>query len=572
MDIGYHFDLSEIVMSERGFSPLACQLALFGNGMTDVIGNFATSDAVKPALDVLKQQGGIPKSLAERAVNASKLHFDNLFKNSEVEGYRHQILANLKREIDSVDSTANAKEVGRKILVAIGVTLHATQDFCSHSTFSASLPPVKVKTAADTEASFLTTYNRRSPLQSFAGLSPIVTGAYHPDQGIVVPDNHPTHDTHHLDHQDRKLTDPPITGVRTTSWDEGYIAAFVGCHELLATIDAWIAAAGWNKAQQSELKAPSLSPLEQRELADALDLLTYIFMWLHIEGSATDSSGHRADHHDGHWKGPGSGSTESLAGNIAASIAFAVQRFSQPSATIAIGEVCMAIAGLTPIVTPLIELLSSNSLPGKLYSDSMGTAPANQITTVEKFETPFSAFSMRVEKLSIENGLASRFRLGRFDPYLKVEIIELADELMVGAKTYRERTLQEWTGATGKRVGPEPYQVYHVIQNTAVTHLQFVVRLFDEDTLLSLGDDAISLTPLENDSTDGHVTFKIDLANMNLSQSKDRVTLASGGKPTKCLDAEGKPVALQMKGVPQAWWNTTSHANLTFRLFHAIVD
>lgn len=166
MDIGYHFDLSELVMSDHNFSKEACELAMFGNAMTDLLGNFATMPGIKDVLEV----ASCPfDGLAERLQNASKLHCDNLLTQESVVAYVNQVSQNLKSQVQSVQGDGNETEVAVRTLIAIGILMHTVQDFCSHSTFVFLQPPAanpqQVKRVDNSKTVYLGEYVRRSPFR-----------------------------------------------------------------------------------------------------------------------------------------------------------------------------------------------------------------------------------------------------------------------------------------------------------------------------------------------------------------------------------------------------------------------
>lgn len=130
MDIGYHFDLTGMLLAERGFGQTAIDVALFANGMTDIIGN-------------------LPSDLGwEPLIAAKRLHCDNLFNHTDITNYWKQFLGNTKRELEtcrdafkSADATADTKQSALiKGLFVIGIAFHVVQDLCSHSNWCELLP------------------------------------------------------------------------------------------------------------------------------------------------------------------------------------------------------------------------------------------------------------------------------------------------------------------------------------------------------------------------------------------------------------------------------------------------
>ncbi|MFN0087372.1 MAG: hypothetical protein ACKVX9_18425 [Blastocatellia bacterium] len=265
-DTGHHVDLTRAALSRVGFKDPAIKVVQFENWLVDYYaGNPNKYTSVER------------KIIEERAV---KLHFDNLFNTGEVWDYWIRLTANTR---DAVQQTARevAKSSDRnqgvlKFLTLMGASLHAVQDFYTHSNWVETHP----KTAGDT---FRTETWFSS---SVVGLPNIFTGAY-PASSLDLP-------AYHGDYLKGLNKDSYIR----PRWDEAYVFAYVASCEWVSAIHSWVEAITsqtqvdlWKLAQ--EYKPPCGS---EEDLEKDLDAARTLSLYLPLDGQ------------DGHWKGNHSGS------------------------------------------------------------------------------------------------------------------------------------------------------------------------------------------------------------------------------------------------------------------------
>lgn len=148
MDIGYHFDLTTLVMREAGFSHESINLALFANGVTDLLGNIPEKLTIPGPGDGPLHTFDFTDAIALK--NSKRLHCDNLFVTDDVTRYWKQYLGNLTRilakakqthDANAADPDAQQLELVRA-LYAIGSAFHTLQDICSHSNWCELHPPL----------------------------------------------------------------------------------------------------------------------------------------------------------------------------------------------------------------------------------------------------------------------------------------------------------------------------------------------------------------------------------------------------------------------------------------------
>ena len=138
-DTFWHSEATRKVGESFGFSEDARKIMQLGNFSPDFFGpvsDFAANNLQGKALDALNQF--VAKSAQDRDA-AIFLHFDNLNgeldRNSKFDFLFNRLLANTQSVLGSYIKQTNADERTRKTmtLVALGASLHAVQDFYSHS-------------------------------------------------------------------------------------------------------------------------------------------------------------------------------------------------------------------------------------------------------------------------------------------------------------------------------------------------------------------------------------------------------------------------------------------------------
>lgn len=256
-DTAPHSDLTRAALSEKGFANDATNIAQLQNWLTDYYSSSPTISGRKRA-------------------ELEKLHFDNLFDTAQVENYWRRFIDNLR--IETV-KTATADDPFRMLLV-IGVGLHAVQDFYSHSnwveTHSRQTDSVfRTDTYLSSGASGLKLYTGKYPAnrKKGPGLSPVPASA--------AP---------HGAYPSGLNKDSPIR----PGWDQAYVFAYAASIETLGLMEKWAEKAKpgfWKRVREY-----GISTEDRTRLDYDLRALRNMSMWISGKGQ------------DGHWKGNKSGS------------------------------------------------------------------------------------------------------------------------------------------------------------------------------------------------------------------------------------------------------------------------
>jgi hypothetical protein len=251
-DTGHHSDLTASAMVQYGFDETPIKVVQVANWLTDYYSQSPTSrDAVQAELE--------------------KLHFDNLYDAEMIAEYwgwlLHNTRAEMQRAAESDDPLA--------ALSLMGLTLHAAQDFYSHSNWVETHP-------REPDGP----YRRETWLAHGPPEAPrFFTGTYPPHPTPPPPDI-----PEHGGYDDGQNKDSHVRPL----WDEAYVFAFFATNELLALMQQWVEEVKpgfWRKLQGYSLAGKQAKKLE-RDVEAAYKLS----MWVKGKGS------------DGHWKGDKSGS------------------------------------------------------------------------------------------------------------------------------------------------------------------------------------------------------------------------------------------------------------------------
>lgn len=255
-DTAPHFDLTRSVMHERGFTDTPIKIAQVENWLTDYYSS-------------------TPTTSKENRADLEKLHFDNLFTTAEINNNWGWLINNLK----IATQKAAKEDKPLDMLAIIGIGLHATQDFYTHSNWVETHP--RFPDGAFQMATFLS-----SPIPT----QNLFTGKYPADRkigfdGKEVPANASIHGDY-------------LTGINHDSpvrpgWAEGYIFAYAASHELIELMQKWAEETRpgfWKKVQQYQINED-----DKKKLDYDLRALKNMSMWIKAKGA------------DGHWKGDKSG-------------------------------------------------------------------------------------------------------------------------------------------------------------------------------------------------------------------------------------------------------------------------
>jgi hypothetical protein len=259
-DTGHHQDMTRSALEREGFGDSSIRVVQLQNWLTDLYGAhpLTTLPIVREATAVVD-----PSLFAVRK-ELEKLHFDNLFGTDSVRSYWLRLLYGARL---SMRHAAEKQDI-LGALTILGVSLHAVQDFYSHSNWIAQYPlplvgPIKPRTWFDVE-------NHEGVTKS------IMTGLY-PAERDLPPPRVRTFLTHAELNKD---------SYQRQGWEDAYILAYTATREWVRDMRREVEAARpgfWNCLQTYRLDEAGA-----RELAADMD-------------AARDLSLSA----EGHWKGPG---------------------------------------------------------------------------------------------------------------------------------------------------------------------------------------------------------------------------------------------------------------------------
>ncbi len=237
-DAGHHNDLSIDAATHQGLSPLSATIIANDNLLVD----YYTSQPLV----------GAGKEL-------DKLHFDNLLTTDLVRTYWNRLTINTKTAVQKAARDGD----WRKIMALTGYSLHAVQDFYTHSNWADLLGSVDgLQTSTYFNTPISPTENR------------LRSGKY--------PNSSP-----------EQATDHGTTGVGMNhdfygrpNWMNAYSTAYAGSREWINAIQGWVTEVNpniWNQVRQ-----PTFDPTDLGRTAVQIALMYDLSTWL------------------GHWKGPNS--------------------------------------------------------------------------------------------------------------------------------------------------------------------------------------------------------------------------------------------------------------------------
>lgn len=209
-DTGHHSDLTRAAMQHYGFQKDAIKVVQVANWLTDFYSNHPN-----------KFTGSRPKVSSY----LNKLHFDNLTTPDELKKYWSRLVKNTR---DSVQFATSQKDE-LMFLTVLGHSLHAVQDFYSHSNWVEEHPRAP-------NAPYRTVTWFSAPA---ADLERIVTGIY-PDPASA-PGPRRIHGNYvrglNKDSYSREFGTDVVERV---SWQDAYVFAYVATCEWLEAIRTWV--------------------------------------------------------------------------------------------------------------------------------------------------------------------------------------------------------------------------------------------------------------------------------------------------------------------------------------------
>ncbi len=247
-DTGHHSDLTRAALSEFQMNENAIQTAQVENWLVDYYTNQAGA--------------GLSGDL-------EKLHFDNLTTTPKVRNYWGRLTVNTQRAVEAAAREGNST----RVVALIGMSLHAVQDFYTHSNW------------VETRPGFSGAYSTRTwfdfPPPDTA--TTLVTGAY-PNQKPIRKTDHGGYGKSGMNH-DSYVRD---------RWDDAYVYAYSASVQWVSAIRQWVSAI--DPGVWASARGLTLTLANEKALQNDLRAAYRISEWIHLFGS------------EGHWKGNGSAS------------------------------------------------------------------------------------------------------------------------------------------------------------------------------------------------------------------------------------------------------------------------
>jgi hypothetical protein len=250
-DTGHHFDLTRDAMQDRGFGNTAIEVAQLENWLTDYYSSSPTSQI----------EGEV-----------GKLHFDNLITPPQVSNYWGHFTVNTRNAVRQ----ATQQKDSVKLLTIIGVSLHAVQDFYTHSNW-VDLHPATRSSIYRTETWF------SSPP---AATVKLFTGVYAESFPGTPPAGSPVHGGYDSGVNHDSYVRP--------NWDRSYVFAYAASREWVNAIQTWVSEV--DPSFWATVRTFNVTGNDRTILNRDLNAAYRISEWV------------KTSEHDGHWKGKGSGS------------------------------------------------------------------------------------------------------------------------------------------------------------------------------------------------------------------------------------------------------------------------
>lgn len=451
-DTGHHADLTYNALHDMGFGADAIKVAQVENWLTDWYSS--------------------PQTPRGFRADFEKLHCDCLFSTGQARAYWDRLSANAKSAVQR--AARNDDPV--MFLAILGVSLHAVQDFYTHSNWVETHPASGTAYRADTW------FSAPPP----AGME-VYTGWYsnelYPNKPAEARAEHGDY-THGLNHD---------SYIRPR-WDEAYVFAYAASMEWTFAASKWANEA--NAGFFAKCRAYSPAGADLNALDKDLEASFRISEWIQVPGKA-----------DGHWKGSGSGS----AGDFVTALKWAVAPDS---------------LFVNAVKTKRYHLLLSAGL--------YGAAPASSaVPVVEPCRLNKIAVIVRTTHVAEKNDVGAFER--RIDPLGKADFYA---RITISKGDANKQTFVEAMQLDKSEVSPSWTSIRFVdarlLQSGAPTvHVHY--ELWDEDGGLNGSDDHCDVNPA---SGKRDLDFDFDLRTHQCSgdvsgihDSADTAVLSSGRKP-----------------------------------------
>lgn len=451
-DTAPHYDLTRSVLAERGFGDDSIKIAQVENWLTDY---YSSSPTISKA----------------KRTEFEKLHFDNLYTTEQVRNYWAQFLSNVKTATQKA-----ARETDElAMLTTLGMSLHAVQDFYTHSNWVETHP-------RNSDGAYRTETFLSSPLSPTEKL---FTGKY-PEDRTVSPSGAsiPANAEIHGDYLKGLNHDSPIR----PRWDESYVFAYVASHELVEMIEKWSEEAHpnfWKKVQQF-----AVSTENQKKLEFDLKAAQNLSMWVKVKGA------------NGHWKGDKSGLARFFDAFTSKWVAAASSVF--------------------------VQKIKNGEIPQQLSENLYTNKIAPLLPLANRFSLRRRAVLVRTTLIKETNDV------GKFER--KIDLSGSADFyafFTIGNQIYRERVIQK-----SKEVIDPWFEIHFVDQNAATVPINVSVWDEDDLNPEGISkDDEIDINPLAG-KDDLNFIFRVadnalsgDIAGIH--NTRETAFTSTGAKPDK---------------------------------------
>jgi hypothetical protein len=406
-DTGDHYDLTQQALQDEEFAKTPVQIAQVENWLVDFFSNN------KPAVEFKDEM--------------AKLHFDNLRSLQQVRNYWSHLAVNTKNAVQEAARQNDAL----KLITLLGISLHAVQDFYTHSNWVETHPRINA-TSYRTDTWF--SNPPQENLQLYTG--------YYPKDNPLTPKAHG-------DYKDGLNHDSYVRD----GWDQSYVFAYAASREWINAVHNWVNEANQTFWQQA--KTYTINDKDREALKVDLDAAYYLSEWPYSPFEELD----------GHWKGNGSG-------NVSNFLTFAA-KWKLKADSPFVGE--FKKRGIYRLL--LSDLSADNStipaVPDAQIPKVLGINLARRaviVRTRKVAEEPVSAWGW-IQRKKIDNP-----PLGDADFYAKIKIAD---------QTFTEAVQQNrsWIapGWTSIRFVP-----------TSMTSINIHYELWDEDTS---SDDHCDINP-----------------------------------------------------------------------------
>ena len=272
-DTGPHQDLTREVLSEIGFNQDANETVQLENWLTDYYTNQPVLKKVLPSI----------------SHSLDQLHFDGLATTSRVDHYWQRFTVNSKI---AFQEAARNKDSFR-ILVLLGMSLHAVQDFYTHSNWVETHP---APSGFDYATVTWFDTNKREGVRT----------------GIYPNKDAPSREVAHGDYTFGMNHD----SQSRPEYHRAYTFAYAASRQWVNQVRAWVTEIDANEWQAAQNQ--SLTDSERGQLKAGLEAAYRISEWVTAEGN------------DGHWKGKGSGSGPEFYAKGAAWMVTPCEKFTRP--------------------------------------------------------------------------------------------------------------------------------------------------------------------------------------------------------------------------------------------------